>query len=106
MVGLTLKHGVCDESVYSFIQYASITCQKCRDLSKMQEACRIGKIAMSLLRRFNSPELVPKTFGCYYGFVAIHSEPLHVCVDYLRRGFDGKAPILYDIITNSFIYLI
>jgi len=57
----------------------------------MQEACRIGKVAMSLLRRFNSPEVIPKTFACYYGFIAVHSEPLHVCVDYLRRGFDGEA---------------
>ncbi|KAL3760940.1 hypothetical protein ACHAWU_009619 [Discostella pseudostelligera] len=107
MVGLTLKHGVCDESVYSFIQYASITCQRCRDLSKMQEACRIGKVAMSLLRRFNSPELVPKTFACYYGFIAVHSEPLHVCVDCLRRGFDvgisGAGAINFAFFNSVFL---
>lgn len=90
MIGLTLRHGMCEESVYSFIQYAATVCQKCRDTSGIQEACRIGKVAMSLMKRYSSPEIVPKIFSCYFGFVAPHTEPLPVCADNLRRGFDGK----------------
>lgn len=93
MIGLTLKHGICAESVYSFIQYAAIICHRSRDSSEILEACRIGKIATSLMKRFSSPEMVPKIFACYFGFVAIHTEPLHVCVNNLRTGFDGKRII-------------
>jgi len=90
MIDLTLKHGMCEESVYSFIQYAAVVCQRCRDTTGMQEACRIGKVAMSLMKRFSSPEIVPKVYSCYFGFVALHTEPLQLCADNLRRGFDGK----------------
>jgi hypothetical protein len=93
MIGLTLRHGMCEESVYSFIQYAATVCQKCRDTSGIQEACRIGKVAMSLMKRYSSPEIVPKIFSCYFGFVAPHTEPLPVCADNLRRGFDGKQSL-------------
>ena len=106
MVGLTLKHGLCEESVYSFIQYSSIMCQRCRDLSDIQEACRIVKLAMSLMRRFSSPEIVPKVFACYYGFVAVHSEPLRLCADNLRRGFDGENSFLCcSVLVPLFLFL-
>lgn len=92
MIDLTLNNGVCEESVYSLVQYAAITCQRSRDLDDIQEACRIGKIAMKLMTRFSSPEFTPKVFAVYYGFIAVHSEPLHLCAYNLRRRFDGKVP--------------
>ncbi len=90
MIGLTLRHGVCEESIYSFIHYAAMICQRGRDVSGIQEACRVGKVAMSLLKRFSSPEIVPKIFSCYFGFVAVHTEPLNTCADNLRSGFEGE----------------
>lgn len=88
MVLFTLEHGVCQDSVFGFVQYASILCQQCKLIPGIQEACRVGKAAMELMKRFgSSAELMPKVTFCYYGFVATHTEPLQVCSKNLRSGF-------------------
>jgi hypothetical protein len=54
-------------------------------------ASRIGKAAMSCsIKRFHSQkqEMIPPLYMYYYHFVAYHSEPLQVCSDMLRKGFD------------------
>ncbi|KAL7538257.1 hypothetical protein ACHAXR_008411, partial [Thalassiosira sp. AJA248-18] len=89
MINLSLKHdGVCQDSVFAFVQYAAVLCQQCNLAPDIEEACRVGKAAMSLLKRFDSPEIVPKVYFCYFGFVAVHTEPLQVCTDNLRKGFE------------------
>ncbi|KAL3764630.1 LOW QUALITY PROTEIN: hypothetical protein ACHAW5_001823 [Stephanodiscus triporus] len=53
------------------------------------DASRIGKAAMSCWKkRYHTTELSPNLYLGYYGFVAFHTEPLQVCADMLRQGFD------------------
>jgi len=80
MIQLSLEHGVCPDSVFGFVQYAAMVCQQCKLALGIQEACRVGKACMSLLKRFDSPDIVPMVYFCYYGFVATHAEPLQTCV--------------------------
>ena len=54
-------------------------------------ASRIGKAAMSCsMKRFHSQkqEMFPTLYLYFYSSVAYHSEPLQVCGDMLRKGFD------------------
>lgn len=90
MIHLSLEHGVCPDSVFGFVQYAAMICQSSKLVPSIKEACRVGKAVMSLLKRFDSAEIVPKVYFCYYGFVAVHTEPLQLCADKLRKGFEGK----------------
>jgi len=77
-------------------------------VTNVQEACNVGKLALSLLKRFDSaPDQISKIFYLYYGTVAIYTEPLQICVNKLRRGFEcgiasgeifsGFLNALYDI---------
>mmetsp|Transcript_29918 Transcript_29918/g.63460 ORF Transcript_29918/g.63460 Transcript_29918/m.63460 type:complete len:393 (-) Transcript_29918:234-1412(-) len=88
MVRLTLEHGVCQDSVFGFTMFATVLCQQCNlPTPVIREACRVGKAVMPLLKRFDSSEIMPSVYGCYYGFVAVHTEPLQLCADNLRKGF-------------------
>ena len=56
-------------------------------MNNIHEACRVGKLALSVLKRFDSPtDLVSRVFSRYYGYVAIYSEPVQSSVDNLCRG--------------------
>ena len=90
IIRFSLKHGVCQDSVFGFVLYASVLCQQCGLVVDVREVCRVGKVAMSLLKRFDSPEIVPKVNFAYYGFVAVHTLPLQTCAYHLRKGFEGK----------------
>ena len=90
MITLTLKYGVSQDSVFGFVQYAALLCQQCKLIPEIQEACRVGKAALSLLQNFDSSDLVPKVYFCYFGFVAVHTESLKLCTSKLRKGFEGN----------------
>ena len=86
MIKFTLDHGICKDSAYGFVQYAAAVCH---GASKVKEACRIGNIAMMLLKRNDSSaDIVPKVYFFYYGWVAPYTEPLQVCTKNLRKSFD------------------
>ena len=90
MVQLTMKYGVCKHSMMGFVRYAAILCGK----KDIQDASRIGKAAMSCLKkRFHSAEQLPRVYFAYYGYVAYHTEPLQSCADMLRQGFDAGMSI-------------
>lgn len=92
MIQLSLKHGVCQDSVFGFLQYSAILCQQHKLTPDIREACRVGKMAMALLKRFDSSEkILPKVYFCYFGFIGVHTEPLQTCTDRLRRGFEGEG---------------
>jgi len=91
MIQISLEHGVCKDSVFGFVQYAAIICNfsKSEEVKYIQEACRIGKVGMSLLQRYGSPaDIMPKVYFCYYGLVAVYLEPLQVCADNMRKSFE------------------
>merc|ERR1712085_227080 len=56
MIKLSLDHGICKYSIFGFVQYAAGICHQSMDIKHVQEACRIGKEAMTLLSRFGSAQ--------------------------------------------------
>ena len=71
-------------------QFSAVLCQQCKLVSDIREACRVGNIGMSMLKRWvDSSDILPKVTHCYYGFVALHTLPLQECSDNLRKGFEG-----------------
>ena len=73
-------------ALLGLVQYAAMMC--CT-FDKIQEACRIGKLAMSVLNRMSFvTDQVSRLYFMYYGFVAIYCEPVQSCADNLRRGFE------------------
>jgi hypothetical protein len=89
MVQLTLENGLCMHSITGFIVLAALLCMKSMgDEIDMLCATNIGKAAMTCLSQRYSAEKIPVTYSVYYGFVAWHSEPLQICAEKLRRGFE------------------
>lgn len=89
MIRLTLENGVCQDAICGLIQHAAFLCQPWFAVpADVEEACRVGKAAMTLFERFDSSEIIPEVFYCYYGFVAVNKEPLQLCTDHLRKGFE------------------
>ena len=88
VVQLTMKNGLCMHSITGFILLAAILCKKSMGENYMECAKKIGKAAMTcFLQRYNVEKL-PGTYSIYYTFVAWHSEPLQICVEKLRQGFE------------------
>jgi len=89
MIKLSLDHGVCKDSIFGFVQYAAVICHQSKEVKYIREACRIGKAAMALLNRFGSyVDIGPEICLIYYSFVAPHTEPLQLCTENLRKGFE------------------
>jgi len=86
MIRISLEHGVSLDSVVGLVIYSGVYCQQSK-LPNIREACRIGKVAMSMLKRFDSSEVLPRVNCFYYGFTAVHVLPLQVCSANLRKGF-------------------
>jgi len=88
MTQLTMEHGVCKDSMMGFVQYATMLSGK-NTVKDVQDASRIGKAAMSCLKkRFGAADQLPQYHYMYYGHVAYHTEPFQACADMVRQGFD------------------
>mmetsp|Transcript_15255 Transcript_15255/g.27612 ORF Transcript_15255/g.27612 Transcript_15255/m.27612 type:complete len:366 (+) Transcript_15255:3-1100(+) len=89
MVQLTLEsQTICKYSLMGLVQYAAIGCGH-NNFEVIQEACRIGKLAMAALKKFDShTDIIPRLFFIYYALVASYLEPVHSCAANLLRGFE------------------
>ncbi|KAL7543377.1 hypothetical protein ACHAXR_013104 [Thalassiosira sp. AJA248-18] len=57
-------------------------------IQDVQESYRVGKLALKLLERFDSQDLLSSMYLVYYGYIAVHIEPFQSCADMLKRGFE------------------
>jgi len=90
MVQLTIAKGLCKYSIMGFVYYAMALCMGKIEKKDIEDASRIGKAAMSCwMKRYHTTELLPNLYLIYYSFVAFHAEPLQVCANMLRQGFDA-----------------
>ena len=89
MVQLTMNNGICKYSILGFVKYAGMLCTGKIVIKDIEDASRIGKAAMSCwMHRYQTTEQLPNLYLVYYGYIAFHTEPLQVCADMLRQGFD------------------
>jgi hypothetical protein len=90
MVQLTMEKGLCKYSITGFVDYSWALCMGKIEKKDIEDASRIGKAVMSCWKkRYHTTELLPNLYLVYYGFFAFHTEPLQVCADMLRQGFDA-----------------
>ena len=105
MIKLSLEHGICSDSLFGFFLYSGSICRQSTSAPVTREACRVGKAVMSLIERpgfvESTPDLVPRAYFIYYGFVATWSDPLQVCAANLRKGFEGEQ----TFVTCPFCFL-
>ena len=89
MVQHTMKNGICKHSISSFLSLATILGGNTLPKKDIATSTKVGKAAMSCLtQRYNTTELIPESYGTYYGFVAWRTEPLQTCTKKLGQGFD------------------
>ena len=104
MIQLSLDHGICKDSILGFVQYAATICRQSKNIKHVQEACRVGKEAMTLLGRFgSSADMQPKVCLVYYSVVAPRTEPLQNCIEHLRKGFKGEQTgcVMFDAAASN-----
>jgi hypothetical protein len=90
MVQLTMEKGRCKYSIMGFVNYSWALSMGKIEKKDIEDASLIGKAAMSCwMKRYHTTELLPNLYLIYYGFVAFHTEPMQVCADMLRQGFDA-----------------
>ncbi|MDY6804702.1 MAG: AAA family ATPase [Cyanobacteriota bacterium] len=68
MVNLSVKYGNCSSSAYAYSFYTAILCAEMEDF---EGAYEVGKLALSVLERFDAKELKAKVYQQVYAF-AIH----------------------------------
>jgi hypothetical protein len=95
MTQLTMENGLCKYSIVGLVDFASVLCTtKFMSNNKIEKnviesASRIGKAAMSCsTTRYPTTEQLPNLYLVYYGFLAFHTVPIHICAKMLRQGFD------------------
>jgi hypothetical protein len=83
-VEIAIRVGFCKYTAASMASVAALLCGKFKDLSN---GYRLGRVALSLLTRFDATSLIPVVYLGFYGMVAFNSEPIMVCADQLHKGF-------------------
>ena len=85
-VEIAIRVGFCKFTAASMASVAALLCGATfKDISN---GYRIGRVALSLLTRFNATSLIPVVYLSFYGMVAwAASEPIMYCADQLYRGF-------------------
>mmetsp|Transcript_4325 Transcript_4325/g.8337 ORF Transcript_4325/g.8337 Transcript_4325/m.8337 type:complete len:384 (-) Transcript_4325:155-1306(-) len=93
MVELTLAHGVTKHSVMGLVQYSAALCQRSRHIteitSHVQAPFAIAKLAISLLDRIESSDIIGRAYFIYYGLIAHYAEPIQSCGKWLSKGFEA-----------------
>ncbi|KAL7552242.1 hypothetical protein ACHAWF_015466 [Thalassiosira exigua] len=86
LLELTFDHGVSKYSIMGLVQFATVLNGKL--VGDIGESYKVGKMAWKLMTRFDATDLLPGVYLSYYGYIAVHIEPLQACADMLKRGFE------------------
>ncbi len=86
LVELSLEHGRCKYSAMGMMRFAMLLTGKI--FYNVDEAYRVGKMAMKLIGCYNASELLPSAYLAFHGHVAVHVEPIQSIADMHKRGFE------------------
>ena len=104
MVQLTLQHGVTAASSLGFAMHGFYLCGV---FGKRKEGYRFGRIALYVLERFQSKELLSQVFLAVYGFTNHWSKHLHLSLEPLQHAHSigMKIDIEYGYLCKSFYFM-
>jgi predicted ATPase len=83
LVRLSMMHGVCAVSAVGFGYYGSILCAFSNDID---DGCRYGQLALSLLDKFKTKEWTPRVYLGVYGHIGSYKLPLQEMYPHLDRA--------------------
>lgn len=73
MIRMSIQHGHCEDTVFALSVFA---CSTMNFLGDMQEASSLAKSALSMLRLYNSEELISRVYSRIYGAVLCFAQPM------------------------------
>ncbi len=73
MIRMSIQHGHCEDTVFALSVFA---CSTMNFLGDTHEASSLAKCALSMLRLYNSEQLVPRIYGVIYGAVLCFTQPM------------------------------
>lgn len=94
MVRITLKHGLCNESIVGLIQFGGILCLLGKKKADIESGARVAELALSLVKRCDFLDMTSAMYYMYYAFVAVHTESLQSCCTGLCKGIQGTLLIV------------
>jgi hypothetical protein len=77
---LSLEHGISKFTAKSLVQYGAV--------ASGNDGYRYGRLALSLLQRFDTNDQLPVVYATFYGYTAVRFEPIQACAAQLKRGFE------------------
>ncbi len=83
-VEIAIRVGFCKYTAVAMSSVAALLCGVSKDIPN---GYRLGRVAISMLTRFNATSLIPVVYLGFYGMVAFNSEPIMHCADQLHMGF-------------------
>ena len=83
MIKLTFKEGVSKHSCVGFCALGSVLCNKGDKLS-----IKFGKLALDLLKRVQTKEIIPRVHNLYYMAISPFHESVHNCLKPLLEAVD------------------
>lgn len=73
-------------SFAGLVQYAAMCCNS-NIITSIKGACRIGKLAMAALKKFDFvSDMMPRLLFIYNVFIGMYTQRVQLCADNLRRG--------------------
>lgn len=73
MIRMSIQHGHCEDTVFALSVFA---CSTMNFLGDTQEASSLAKCALSMLRLYDSVQLVPRIYSRIYGAVLCFTQPM------------------------------
>ena len=83
MIKTSMEYGQCEDSVFAAAAFASALVNV---LHEIDEGCSWGRIALSLIKDYDSNHLIPCIHGSVYGIVLFWKDPLQSTLDPLLEG--------------------
>lgn len=85
MVQLSLRYGLCKESAFGFACFAIILCGP---MCMFKLGYRYGKLALSIIERFQANEYAAKVYGTVYGCINNATEPIQSLLPPLMKAME------------------
>ncbi len=73
MIRMSIQHGHCEDTVFALSVFS---CSTMNFLGDTHEASSLAKCALSMLRLYNSEQLVPRIYSRIYGAVLCFTQPM------------------------------
>ncbi|KAL7541601.1 hypothetical protein ACHAXR_011054 [Thalassiosira sp. AJA248-18] len=83
MIRISLQYGHCEDTVFALAIFATVLVDRLIDID---EGYALGRTSLSLMKFYNTDNLIPRIYGILYGTVFISKDPLQSLLDPLLKA--------------------